>query len=154
MDRVFICYSRKDFDFVDRVTADLRAVGVSVWRDIDDIPGHIAANTSSWRDAVDEGLRQCSHMIVFLSPDSVKSKEVKAEWNYFLTQDRPIYPVQMEDCEISYRLLALNVWDFRSNYAQQLGKLIPLLPTTSEAPSSSSPGIAGLFGTADAPINQ
>jgi hypothetical protein len=52
--RVFMCYSHKDSDFVDRLVKDLRGSGVSVWRDVDNLPNSVQANTASWRDAVDQ----------------------------------------------------------------------------------------------------
>jgi formylglycine-generating enzyme required for sulfatase activity len=131
-DIVFICYSHKDSEFVNRLVADLKASGICTWRDVDDIPGHLAANTASWRRAVDEALRNCSRMIVVVSPNSIVSAEVEAEWNYFLSQQRPVYPLlcagRIED--IPYRLYALNCWDLRQNYEGQLHKLSEMLRST------------------------
>lgn len=138
MTRVFICYSRKDIDIADRLTADLNAQGITTWRDVDDIPGHIASNTSGWRRAVDEGLRQCTHMIVVLSPNSVESREVEAEWNYFLSQRRPVYPVLHRECDIPYRLMALQIWDLHTNYKKTVGQLAAAL--SGEAPAETAGG--------------
>jgi hypothetical protein len=126
--RVFMCYSREDRDFVDVLADDLRAAGVPIWRDVDDIPVDIAANTVSWRNAVDRALRECTHMIVVLSPDAVASPEVQAEWNYFLGQRRPVYPVIYRDADIPYRLYTLQLWDMRDAYEPVLDHLIGLLP--------------------------
>ena len=136
--RVFIAYSRKDRRFVDRLAADLREAGVPVWRDVDDIPTDVAANTVSWRNAVDHALRECTHMIVVISPDSVASPEVQAEWNYFLSQGRPVYPLLIRDAEIPYRLYTLQIWDFRQNYHDMLEQLIRILPV-GEAPVEAPP---------------
>ena len=128
MTRVFICYSRKDTDFADRLTADLKAAGVPTWRDVDDIPGDTAAHTQSWRRAVDAALRECTHMIIIVSPDSMDSIEVEAEWNHFLSLRRPVYPVVYRECDVPYRLHALQLWDVRADYAGVLGRLVGLLP--------------------------
>jgi hypothetical protein len=127
MSRVFICYSRKDAAFVDRLVADLKAAGVRVWRDMDDIPGNVAANTQSWRRAVNAALRECTHMIVVLSPDSVNSVEVEAEWNHFLSFRRPVYPIVHRVCEVPYQLHALQLWDARTDYEGILSRLVGLL---------------------------
>jgi hypothetical protein len=126
--RVFMCYSREDRDFVDVLADDLRRAGVPIWRDMDDIPVDVAANTVSWRNAVDRALRECTHMIVVLSPDAVASAEVQAEWNYFLGQRRPVYPVLYRDADIPYRLYTLQLWDMRDAYEPVLDHLIGLLP--------------------------
>src|SRR5574341_2038956 len=100
MTRVFICYSRKDSGFVNRLSADLRAAGIPIWRDVDDIPRDIAANTTGWRSSVDRALRESTHMLVVLSPDGVESKEVTAEWNWFVMENRPVYPVLCRACDV------------------------------------------------------
>lgn len=127
MSRVFICYSREDSAFADRLVADLKAAGVPTWRDVDDIPGDVAANTQSWRRAVNAALRECTHMIVVLSPDAVDSIEVEAEWNHFLSFRRPVYPILHCNCEVPYRLHALQLWDARDDYEGMLSRLVGLL---------------------------
>jgi formylglycine-generating enzyme required for sulfatase activity len=110
--QVFICYSKKDSEFVDSLVRDLKAAGVRTWRDKDDIPGHIAANTASWRSVVDAALDLCTHMLVIRSPDSIISTEVEAEWSYFFAhKDRCLY-----------------YWDLRIDYQSQLSQLSLLLP--------------------------
>ena len=140
MAQVFVCYSRKDRAFVDQLTGDLKAAGIPIWRDLEDIPTDVRSNTSGWRDAVDRGLRESSHMLVVLSPGAVASEEVKAEWNYFLAQRRTVYPVLCAECEIPYRLYALNYYDFRGDYATGLAGLISALPSgESAAPPEARP---------------
>ncbi len=125
--QVFMCYSRKDEAFVARLAADLRAKGIAVWRDVDNIPADVASNTSGWRAAVDKALRECTHLIIVLSPDSAASPEVGSEWNYALGQGRPVIPVLHRDCEIPYRLYALNYWDMRTEYAPVVDRLAKAL---------------------------
>lgn len=122
--RVFMCYSHQDMPFVDGLVKDLRQHGISVWRDVDNIPGHVSANTSGWRDAVDRALNECSHLIVALSPDSANSSEVAAEWNYFLLNNKPVLPVIARDCQIPYRLFSLQYYDFRQGYETTFKRLI------------------------------
>lgn len=137
---VFISYSHENGAFVDKLVADLNAYGVKTWRDQDMIPGHLASNTASWRRAVDEGLRQADVMVVVLSPEAVASQEVEAEWNYFLTHRRPVYPVLYRDCDIPYRLMALQIWDLRTNYrgmvADLAARLAGEVPASHTGPSS------------------
>lgn len=130
MDRTFICYSRKDEAFVDRLVADLKAHGVATWRDVDDIPRHKASNVKSWRAAVSDALKQCSHMIVVLSPDAIDSPEVESEWTYFIGQQRTLIPVICRPCEVPYRLVIYNYWDLTQpqEYAEQLPRIAKHLP--------------------------
>lgn len=132
--QVFICYSRKDRGFVDQLVRDLNARGVMTWRDVDRISGDVKAHTASWRNAIDQGLRESTHMIVVLSPDCVASSEATAEWNYFLSTGKPVLPVQARTCEIPYRLYSLQYYDLRSAYEQGLDPLVAAL--TGEAPTA------------------
>ncbi|HEC21824.1 MAG TPA: TIR domain-containing protein, partial [Chloroflexi bacterium] len=138
--RVFLSYSHRDSEFVDRLAADLKAAGVPIWRDQTDIPHDIAANTVGWRRAVNRALGECTHMIVVLSPDSVKSAEVEAEWSYFIRQGRPVYPVLYRDCKVPYRLAVLEMYDLRGDrYEAGLKRLLVLLPREQTPEQSPEP---------------
>ncbi len=140
--RVFMCYSHKDMPFVDRLVKDLREAGISVWRDVDKIPGTVGANTAGWRDAVDRALNECTHMVVVLSADSVASSEVSSEWNYFLANNKPALPALAGDCKIPYRLLSLEYYDFRHGYDPAFQRLygaltgVPSYTPTREIPAA------------------
>lgn len=127
MTRVFVCYSRQDSIFVDEMINDLKSFGIPTWRDLDNVPAHIESNTVSWRRAIQAGLMQSSHMIVVISPDSITSKEVEAEWHFFLSLDRPVYPVVYRECNIPYRLYVLNRIDFYIDYERGIEKLAQLI---------------------------
>ena len=120
---VFICYSRKDSDFVDQLTLDLQARGIRTWRDVDDIASDLQANLQGWRASVEQALNSCAAMIVVLSLESTSSSEVEAEWNYFASRKRPIFPVLARDCQIPFFLARLQVWDLRKNYTRQIESL-------------------------------
>lgn len=125
---VFICYSHQDMSFVNQVTADLNRQGIATWRDKDNIPGHIASNTVGWRQAIQsEGLPNATHMVVILSPDAVESAEVQSEWNWFIRQKKPVYPVLYRDCEIPYRLESLQIYDLSDNYWDGFSMLVRAL---------------------------
>jgi hypothetical protein len=130
MAHVFICYSRDDKDFVSRLVADLRLVGVQTWRDVDDIPSDEDASTVGWRRAIDHALDECTHMIVVLSPTSVESEEVEREASYFLSTDKPIFPVLHRDCRIPYWLHGLERFNLLDNYRGEFERLVHLLGTS------------------------
>jgi len=144
MARVFIAYSRDDREFVDRLVADLNAAGVPTWRDVDDIPSDVAAYVQGWRESVDRALEECTHMVVVLSPEAVDSAEVSAEWNAFLGDRRPVYPVIHRQTRVPYRLRALQVRDLRRDYDAQLADLIAVLPHTKPAPAPAVPARRGV----------
>ena len=124
---VFVCYSRRDREFADRLTADLRAGGVSTWRDVDNIPADAAQNRNEWDKAVERALQTCSAMVVVLSPDSVESREVQGEWSYFKNRDQPIFPVIARPCDVPFRLSIFQVWDLTTDYKARVSQLAAVL---------------------------
>jgi hypothetical protein len=129
---VFICYSRHDRDFVDRLTADLKRQGVNTWRDVDDIPGQLQANLQGWRAAVQDALETCEAMLVVLTPDALSSSEVQAEWNDFASRRRPIFPVVVRECTVPFYLKIYQIWDLSSDYKRQLAMLAAALRRATE----------------------
>lgn len=117
--KIFISYQNQDRSFAIKLNKDLKDENFETWFDQQDIPSGI-----DWSTAVGEGLRTCSHMILVLTPESVKSKEVKAEWNYFLNENKIIYPLLLRDCEVPYRLGLIQRVDFRSDYGVGLKQII------------------------------
>ena len=124
---VFICYSRKDKAFSDRLTADLKLNGVDTWRDVDNIPLQSQTSRNQWRSAVEDALKRCSAMLVILSPDALASDEVQAEWNEFASSKRPIFPIIAEPCSVPFYLKIYQIWDLTKDYKTQVPQLAEVL---------------------------
>jgi len=120
---VFICYSRKEIEFADRLVYDLKSNGVQTWRDVDNIPGQLKANLQGWRAAVEEALMECAAMLIVLSPGALESNEVQAEWNHFASRKRPIFPIIAHDCAVPFYLKIYQIWDLTSDYDQKIIQL-------------------------------
>ncbi len=120
---VFICYSRNDVVFVDRLVADLNRYGVKTWRDVDNISGHLKANLQGWRAAIEDALSTSCVMLIVLSPGALESNEVQAEWNHFASSKRPIFPVVAQECSVPFYLKIYQIWDLTSNYDQKAKQL-------------------------------
>lgn len=131
---VFIAYSRKDSKFVDKLVADLKARGVRTWRDVDDIKGAAWGDQAQWRLIVDRALKSSDAMVVVLSPASIESTEVMAEWSYFSKQKRPMFPVIADHCDIPYFLESYQLWDLTKNYTENIDDLGKVLAKTTGGP--------------------
>lgn len=113
--KIFISHSAKDKSLADRLAVDLRAAGVEVWYDSDEI---IVG------DAIFEKIEQgakCDFMVILLSPESVISWMVKQELMMFLNEERRrghavILPTLYKDCDIPLLLEGRRYADFRENY--------------------------------------
>jgi hypothetical protein len=117
---VFICYSRDDQAFADRLVANLHGEGIETWRDVDNIHGGRQSNLLGWRAAIEDALDKCAAMLIILSPGAVESQEVQAEWNHFASFKRPIFPVVARECPIPFFLKIYQIWDLRQNYDGQI----------------------------------
>jgi hypothetical protein len=106
MSDIFISYSRKDMEIVDRFTHVLEGAGMDVWLDREDIK---AGN--SWRVQIVEAIDVCEAFVLMLSANSAASANVHKE--VILAQDsgRPTYVVMLEivrlPAEIRYPLAGL-----------------------------------------------
>lgn len=115
----FFSYSRVDSDFALRLAQDLKAAGALVWLDQLDI-----AAGSRWDNAIEDALTAASHMLVILSPTSVKSENVRDEIDFAFRSDKDIIPILYIECSVPLRLGRKQRIDFRSDYALGLAKLL------------------------------
>jgi hypothetical protein len=107
---LFISYSRKDGEFARRLALSLSDSGADIWLDVEDIPAGV-----KWSTAVQQGLLQADVMLVIISPDSMKSKNVEDEWQYFLDMNKPIIPVLWKPTALHFQLSRVQYVDFHSN---------------------------------------
>jgi WD40 repeat protein len=136
MTRVFVSYSRKNQEFVQRLTADLNRHNVPYWLDIENIkPADV------WDMAVQKGLESCSHLLLVLSPNSVESRNVLDEVSYALDENKTIVPILISDCTIPFRVRRIQYIDFRADYDSAITRLLPLLPKVEIETQAAMPAI-------------
>lgn len=109
MKRIFVSYSRKDVLFASQLAIALSEVGADVWIDIEDIPAGM-----KWSTAVQEGLDTADAMLVILSPDSMESKNVEDEWQYFKDHGKPVIPLWWRSAKVHFQLHRLQYIDFQN----------------------------------------
>lgn len=115
----FISYSRRDEEFTIRLSSRLRAEGVRVWRDRDDITAG-----ASWDEEIDKALHGCTHVLFVASPASIGSDNVLDELNTALGYKKIVIPVLMETCNLPFRIRR-NQWvDFRGDFEAGIRKLL------------------------------
>lgn len=118
----FFSYSRVDSNFTLKLAQDLKTAGANVWLDQLDIgPG------DDWPMAVEKAMRESPCMLVILSPTSVASNQVRAEYHYALEKQKKIIPVLYQDCEVPFHLGLLQRVDLRVDYDRGLQGLINAL---------------------------
>ena len=88
--RVFLSYSRSDRVFVDRFASDLGRAGIEVWCDVDALRGG-----EQWRTQIIDAIQQSDVFLLFVSPASMHSDNVRRELTVAEEEDKPIVPVLM-----------------------------------------------------------
>ena len=114
----FISYCRKDNTFAIRLAKDLRAQGIEVWIDQLDI-----ADGENWDDAIERALNSCLKVVLVLSPDSVRSQNVKDEISYAIEKEKAVIPVMYRPCSIPYRWRRLQRIDAQHGYEDALKRI-------------------------------
>lgn len=104
---VFISYSRKNKEFVEKLYDDLLNQGINVWIDWDNIP-----KASDWWREIQEGIELANKFLFVISPDSVKSLYCQAEVAHAMRRNKLLLPVQCWDVD---RALWEKVFEGNSN---------------------------------------
>lgn len=142
MAKIFLAHSSKDKQFVSRLASDLSQRGIDVWIDEAEI-----MVGDSLLGKIEQGITETDYLMVFLSPNSVKSEWVNREVRAALTQEIDtkrirVLPVVIEQCEIPGFLRDKRWLDFTSprSYKLNIKKIIErvaLDSSTEGAPPSS-----------------
>ena len=109
-DGVFVCYARKDEEFVLRLAGNLKRNGVSIWLDQWDI-----AAGADWDRSIDDAIYECSKFIIVLSPQAIASSEVRGELRTALDERKPIIPVISAACKIPRQLRTIQYVNFSTH---------------------------------------
>lgn len=107
MARIFISYSRTDETFARRLATSLSNMGADIWIDVEDIPAGM-----KWSSAIQQGLDGGDLLIVIISPESMSSRNVEDEWQYYLDNGKPVIPVLLKPAKIHFQLNRIQYIDF------------------------------------------
>jgi len=128
---LFLSYSTKDQDFVQRLAGDLEEQDIAVWWDQQEVQ-----TGASFVASIGEGLMNSRRFAVVLSPESVGSPWVNEEINTAIAlekggKERFVIPLLYQNCEIPALLTHRRYIDFRGElYEQGLEKLLAELRRT------------------------
>jgi len=127
----FFSYCRADSGFALKLARDMRNEGATVWLDqIDIMLGQ------PFDRAIEAALKNCSSMIVILSPAAVESTNVMEEVSFALEEKKTVIPVIYKDCLIPLKLRDLHFVDLMQDYARGLKDLLQTLAAAQNAAQS------------------
>jgi len=119
-DKVFFSYSRADKDVAQKLLRELSANGIEFWLDQREIRGR-------WDDEIEQAIQACSALLVVLTPNSARSKNVRDEISYALHLDKDVVPVMLTKCDVPFRIHRIQYVDFTGDYAAALERCCELL---------------------------
>lgn len=117
--KYFLSYSRSDERFALRLANDIRKNGVAIWVDQLDI-----RPSEHWDRAIERAVRDCSGLVVILSPRSVASENVADEISYAIDSGKSVLPVMIEKCVLPLRITRMHVIDATASYDRALDKCL------------------------------
>jgi hypothetical protein len=125
---VFVSYSSKDRNFVERLATDLRSRGLYVWFDQWELKVG-----DSLIEKINAGIASQDYLVVVLSKTSVRSQWVMKELNAALMRELKerrvvVLPILIEDCDIPPLLSEKVYADFRGDYSVGLNRLLDRFP--------------------------
>jgi hypothetical protein len=120
MSQVFISYSRRDLDFVERLANDLKHAGNQVWYDLSELDGG-----DHWGRELQNAIHQCEVFVLVVSPNSVESEWVEKEFLYASSLGRRIVPLMYQVCDLPLWLLNIHYIDVQGgNYSHNLPMIL------------------------------
>lgn len=133
--QVFLSYSRKDYYFAESLAFHLERAGVPVWLDATHLtPG------SDWAQSIDAALAGAGCVILVVSPDSVRSAQVRAEWQRARRNGQRIVLALFRPAAIPDELSNAVLVDFRGRFKRAVRTLIDVVSNVSR-PSVPRPGL-------------
>ncbi len=132
MPDTFISYSRRNLEFVEKLTEALAAHGKDVWFDQLKEPLQGIPPSSKWWDEIKYGIEAAGNFLFVGSPESIASPYCNAEIAHALQHEKRIVPI-MYCGEIG----EADTW-------KAINAAIDNIPEDSELPSSVSADVANL----------
>ena len=125
-DGVFINYSRDDEVFAIDLSTDLRLHSVKTWLDMVDVPVG-----GDWRSEIGAALAHSGLMLMIVSRQSLRDRDLKAERRYFIHRGKIILPVVYRP-EQRHLDMYVTPIDFRYSYTLGLQNLLRMMRTASK----------------------
>lgn len=129
--KVFLSYAAGDHDVAESLARELAAAGYDVWRwETSVLPG------DNWATKTGDALRDSRAMIVLLSPEAVKSPNVRREIEYAIgspNYEGRVIPVLLRPTQVPWILNKLSPIRAGKSLSQTSKRIIEQLRTTEVA---------------------
>src|SRR5712691_3600428 len=125
--QLFLSYASADKDVAQKIADKLRHSGLRIW-----FSEYELQAGDSITERIQDAIAASDHLIVLLSPSSVRSNWVQRELNAALSRELTsravtILPILIADCDIPSHLANRVYLDLRENFDQGLAQLVEQL---------------------------
>jgi hypothetical protein len=123
MASIFLSHNSIDKPFVEKLSKDLKRLGVNVWFDKWEVK---TGDSLLWK--INDGITENEYLGIVLTPESVNSSWVKLELDAAMVKQLNnkqvvILPILLRDCTLPLVLAGAKYADFRSEYDLRLSEL-------------------------------
>ncbi len=124
---IFVSYSRKDRQFVDRLIEDLENANIEVWFDRKGIP----YESPDWEIEIREAIANAFAVLYIATPNSRESTPVYGEWRIAMERKCPVYYVLASGTlsnALRIEMMTSQIFDLSGEkYGEESPRLISLL---------------------------
>lgn len=129
---IFLSHSSIDKPLIEEIAFELINEGIEVWLDKWEIE-----NGDLLDEKINQGIKDSCFVIVFLSPDSLKSSWVKKELEETLSREgsekkKYLLLVKLKKCELDENISNRLYTDFSVSFTEGLSKLVRLLKSKAQ----------------------
>ena len=116
MTQVFISYSERDRETMEKIRNSLRRESLTVWTNTTDVQ-----TGEDFQSAIDRGIEQTDNLVYLVSPDSVQSEFVRKELEYAVSLHKRLIPILVRETppeSIPKALQGVQYIDLTNNVAE------------------------------------
>jgi len=118
---VYLNYAPHDEAIAAQIAADLEKMGYACWlhqTESDDV---------NWAGGVHPSLRECSRMVLLLSPDSLAESTVETAWKFFREKNKPVVLAQVAPADPPDALRRRPRFDIGGDYKAAFRQMLSAL---------------------------
>lgn len=135
--KIFISYSHKDKEFVDKLSNDLREAGFNLWVDVEQLlPG------TEWSKEINRVLSEIEVLLYIASRNSVDSMWMNIELGHIIENQKLVIPIIIDNYStenLPKEIRNFQWLDLRRNYREGIKELIRTIPNEYKHKESQSP---------------
>jgi len=118
---VYLNYAPADEEMAGQVAADLEKMGFATWQH------QVAPEDVDWAGGVHPSLKECSQMVLLLSPAALDESTVETAWRFFREKNKPVSVAVVAQADPPDMLRRRPRFDLATDYKGAFRQLLSVL---------------------------